>query len=154
MFTPLWGVWEIESTIGEGSFGKVYKAYREEFGQRYTCAIKHISLPQSEAEIKQVLDEHMTNDTSFASDYYTQFVEAITDEIKIKHSLRGNTNIVSYEDHLIIPKITGIGYDIFIRMELLTELSKRVIEAEFMESDVIKLGVDICTALEVCPQKI
>ena len=40
--TPLWGVWEIESDIGEGSFGKVHKAVRKEFGRTYHCAIKHI----------------------------------------------------------------------------------------------------------------
>jgi len=48
-FTPLWGEWEIEPisevrlAIGEGSFGKVYKGVREEYGRKYECAIKHIS---------------------------------------------------------------------------------------------------------------
>jgi len=152
-FTPLWGVWEIESTLGEGSFGKVYKAVREEFGRRYECAIKHISLPQNDAEVKQLLDEQMSNDISIASDYYRQIVEDIVNEIEIMHTLRGNTNIVAYEDHLILPKKSGIGYDIFIRMELLKELSERGKEGELTEGDVVKLGIDVCTALEVCAAK-
>jgi len=152
-FTPIWGVWEIESTLGEGGFGKVYKAYREEFGRRYECAIKHISLPQRETEIKDLLEEQMTDDKSVASGYYRQVVEDITNEIGIMHSLRGNTNIVAYEDHLIIPKPSGIGYDIFIRMELLTTLPELARKRELSSKDIIKLGIDICTALELCAAK-
>mgnify|MGYP001771927281 FL=1 len=34
-FEPLWGVWKIEEELGEGSYGKVYKAVRNEFGATY-----------------------------------------------------------------------------------------------------------------------
>ena len=152
-FTPLWGVWEIESTIGEGNFGKVYKAVRHEFGRTYHCAIKHIPLPKSDAEVKQFLNEQLSDDKSIASDYYRDIVEDINNEIGIMHSLRGNTNVVAYEDHLIVPKSDGVGYDIFIRMELLTELSERVKQSAFTQVDVVKMGVDICTALEICAAK-
>jgi len=152
-FTPLWGVWEIEELLGEGSFGKVYKAVRNDFGRRYECAIKHIALPQNDAEVKRLMDEQFINDKSMVSDYYRQVVEDFTGEISIMHSLRGNTNIVAYEDHLIIPKADGIGYDIFIRMELLTGLSDLVKHAMLSEKDVVKLGIDVCTALEVCAAK-
>ena len=33
-YEPLWGAWYMDSLIGEGSFGKVYKVRREEFGKR------------------------------------------------------------------------------------------------------------------------
>ena len=32
-YEPLWGAWHVDSLIGEGSFGKVYKVRREEFGK-------------------------------------------------------------------------------------------------------------------------
>ena len=149
-FFPLWGVWEVEAVLGEGSFGTVYKAVRKEFDRKYECAIKHISLPKSDAELKQLLDEHLSDDKSMISDYYRQIVGDIVNEIDIIRVLQGNTNIVTYEDHKIIPKEDGIGYDIFIRMELLTELSARIKQSEITESDVIKLGIDICNALELC----
>ena len=158
-FAPLWGVWEIEPfsedrlAIGEGNFGKVYKAVREDFGRRYECAIKHISLPQSDEEVRQLLNEQLSDDLSVASDHYRQIAEDISNEIGIMHSLRGNTNIVAYEDHLIIPKANGVGYDIFIRMELLTELSQHLKHNAFTDADAVKMGVDICTALEVCTAK-
>jgi len=156
-FTPLWGEWEIEPisedrlAIGEGSFGKVYKGVREEFGRRYECAIKHISLPQSNDDVRQLLDEQLSDDLSVASDHYRQIIQDISNEIGIMDSLRGYTNIVAYMDHKIIPKAGGVGYDIFMRMELLTTLFEHVKRNAF--TDAVKLGIDICTALEVCAAK-
>ena len=44
-FSPLWGEWHIKELIGRGTFGAVYKAEKEEYGNTYTSAIKHISIP-------------------------------------------------------------------------------------------------------------
>ena len=41
---PPWGAWHIDSLIGEGSFGKVYKVRREEFGNAYYSAVKVITM--------------------------------------------------------------------------------------------------------------
>lgn len=152
-FTPLWGVWEIEALIGEGGFGKVYKAVRQDFDKEFFCAIKHISVPQSDSETKQFLDENMSNDIETATEYFKQVVQSVTDEIAIMYSLKGNTNIVSYEEHLVVPKKNGIGYDIFIKMEHLVDLPQRVKQGAFTTKDIIRLGIDICTALEMCAEK-
>ena len=58
-YEPLWGAWYVENLIGEGSYGKVYKLRREEFGKIYYSAVKLISIPQNEAELKQVKSEGM-----------------------------------------------------------------------------------------------
>ncbi|MCI7098825.1 MAG: hypothetical protein MR966_07980 [Lachnospiraceae bacterium] len=60
--------------------------------------------------------------------------------------LKGNTNIVSYEDHKIIPHDDGIGWDILIRMELLTPLSQYLRKYGCNEKMVVRLGIDICNA--------
>ena len=152
-FTPLWGIWEIEGLLGEGSFGKVYKAYREEFGKKYFCAIKHISIPKDDAELKQIMRESLSDDVTVASEYFQQIVEDITNEINIMYTLNGNTNIVAYQEHQIQQKANGIGYDIFIKMELLTEFSDMVQGNSITTHDIVNIGVDICTALEVCALK-
>jgi serine/threonine protein kinase len=64
--------------------------------------------------------------------------------------LKGHTNIVSYEDHTVIPHENKIGWDILIRMELLTPLTDYLQNHKFSEDDVIKLGIDICKALTLC----
>lgn len=58
--------------------------------------------------------------------------------------------MVSYEDHEIIPHEDGLGWDILIRMELLHPLLEYAYEHPFSRRDIIKLGMDMCSALELC----
>ena len=58
-FEPLFEEWKAESLIGSGSFGRVYKAYREELGERYYSAIKYISIPNDNKEVVSLRDEGM-----------------------------------------------------------------------------------------------
>jgi serine/threonine protein kinase len=44
-YMPLGGSWEIAELIGQGSYGKVYRAKRSEQGEMYYSAVKHISIP-------------------------------------------------------------------------------------------------------------
>ena len=48
----IWHGWEIEEEIGEGSFGKVYKIVRNEFGHRYDAAMKVLQIPQNKTELE------------------------------------------------------------------------------------------------------
>lgn len=50
-------------------------------------------------------------------------------------------------------KKNEIGWDIYIRMELLIPLNSYICDNILLEQDVIKLGVDICTALELCAKR-
>ena len=58
-------------------------------------------------------------------------------------------NIVSCDDVRYVQHDDGIGWDIFIKMELLTPLTK-VLTGQPSEDAVIKLGLDMCNALEEC----
>ena len=57
---PLWGAWYVDSLIGEGSFGKVYKVRREEFGKTYYSAVKAITIPQNDADLRQIRERAWT----------------------------------------------------------------------------------------------
>ena len=46
-----WPEWKIIEKIGEGSFGKVYKAQRTERGKSFYSAIKIINIPGSQSEL-------------------------------------------------------------------------------------------------------
>lgn len=148
---PFWESWYIESLIGEGSYGSVYKIYKEEFGRRYYSALKIISLPKTENEEKDIISE--SSDIGTASQYLYEVAEVIYKEIQIMEELKGRTNIVSFEDHKIIPKENGIGYYILIRMELLTSLNDYVQENGMTTRTLLKLGKDLCTALEICQKR-
>jgi serine/threonine protein kinase len=150
-YEPLWGSWYIESPIGEGSFGKVYRVKKEEFGKTYYSAVKMLSIPQNESDLRRAKSDGL--DDVSARSYFHSFVTDIIQEIDLLSAFRGNSNIVSLEDHKVIERKNEIGWDILIRMELLTSLSDRVAKKPLNQDEVIKLGVHICKALELCAVK-
>ncbi len=150
-FEPLFGDWYVESFIGAGSFGRVYKIYREELGRRFYSALKYISIPAEEGEIRQLRMEGMDNNS--ISGYYDDLAQNVYTEISMMDNLKGHTNIVSFADSRILPKPTGIGYDIFIRMELLESLSGRMIDDPLTTEEIAELGKDVCSALILCKRK-
>ena len=152
-FEPLWGVWEIEEELGEGSYGKVYKAVRNEFGATYYAAIKHISIPINQTEIRNLYEEGLAADEGSARRYYERMLANLLQEIRLMSALKGHTNIVAYEDHMTIEKRDMPGYDVFIRMELLKGLYEHARSTKFTVLDVCNLGIDICTALEILQKK-
>ena len=150
-FEPFFGKWYVDALIGKGTFGKVYRIRCEEFDEMYYCALKYIHIPQDKQEVEQLRTDGM-NDASI-SDFFTELAKSISDEMRLMRELKGNTNIVGYEDSDVIRREDGIGYDIFIRMELLTSLSDLSAKNELNREEIVKIGVDICRALELCEKK-
>ena len=77
-------------------------------------------------------------------------VEEISNEYRLLGALRGHPNVVNCEDQMIIPHENDMGWDIYIRMELLQSLPDYVRENGMTVENVIKLGSDMCSALELC----
>ena len=72
-FAPLWGEWEIEKKLGEGSYGAVWKVRRNVVGGRvYYAAVKHISIPKDESEIDQLIGEGIVSDENSAPSAITE----------------------------------------------------------------------------------
>ncbi len=140
--------WIIEKPIGEGSYGKVYQIGRDDFGTHYSAALKIISVPQNEAERRAIVEEGLTDQE--VTQYFYTMVEEIVKEFAIMSQFKGTTNIVSYEDHQVVEHKDGNGWDIFIRMELLTPLHSHLTSKPMSLTDVAHLAVDMCHALELC----
>lgn len=140
--------WTIKRKIGEGSFGRVFEIQREDFGQIYHAALKVITVPQNEAELRGAIEEGMTQ--AQAEEYFYSVVEDIVREFALMARLKGTANVVSYEDHTVIRHKDSIGWDILIRMELLNPLLPYAYQHPFSRRDIIRLGIDMCKALELC----
>ena len=147
-YEPLFGSWRITRQIGEGSFGKVFEIERKDFGVTYRAALKAITVPASESELLEVKADGM--DDASVRAYFGSFVEELVKEFALMSRLKGNSNVVSYEDHQVIEHPDDIGWDILIRMELLTPLNRYTSTHTVTRQDVIKLGIDLCRALELC----
>ncbi len=145
---PIFGNWYIEEEIGSGAFGTVYKIKREDFGNTYYSALKVIQIPQSKSELQSLRSEF--DDDQSLSDYYSNFVQDFAKEIEVMAELKGNSYIVSFEDHAFIRSDDGIGWTILIRMELLTPFVQYQSENIIDNQEIVKLGIDICSALELC----
>ena len=147
----IWPEWKVAQQLGEGSFGKVYKVVREEHTVTSYAAVKVISIPQSDAELASMRSEGL--DENGTRTYFEGIVADFVNEIKMMESMKGTSNIVSVEDYKVLENPEKIGWDIFIRMELLTPLNDYMADKKLTEAEVIKLGQDICSALELCVQR-
>lgn len=145
---PLWNHWYVEELLGEGSFGRVYRMKREDFGEVQYAALKVIGVPQTEQQVRQCFAEGMREEQVWQ--YFENMVEEVYQEVTLMARLKGKSNIVSYEDHEIRKRTEGIGYDIFIRMELLTSLEEYFSRKSMTREEVIRMGKDLCQALCVC----
>ena len=140
--------WNVTRLLGEGGYGKVFEIERSEFGQTYRAALKVITVPQSSAEVRSVISEGMS--VSQAEAYFHGIVEELMHEFSIMFKLKGTANVVSCEDLRVLEHPDGIGWDILIRMELLHPLLPYVYQHPMARRDIIRLGIDICKALELC----
>ena len=140
--------WKLVKVLGSGAFGHVYEAQREDYGITYSAAIKIITIPQSESEVDSARSEGMTADE--VTDYFQDIVKQIVNECSFMSKVKGVTNIVAYEDHVVVPHDDKLGWDIIIRMELLNPLTKKIIAEPLSDVETVKMGIDICKALEVC----
>ena len=149
-YEPFFGEWRIKRFIGAGSYGRVFEIERrDEFDTVYTGALKAVTIPASQGELDEILADGM--DMNGASTYFRDYVKELNREIALMSKLKGHSNIVSYEDHKMFPHEDGVGWDILIRMELLTPITSLLRENRtFPRRKVIQLGIDLCKALEIC----
>ena len=146
-YEPMFGAWHIVEKIGEGSFGTVFVIERRELGVTYRSALKAITIPQNPSEKQAMMMDGMSREN--ITQYYRGIVQDIISEFILMSKLKGNSNIVSYEDHVIFEHEDGIGWDLLIRMELLTPLYNHILKTKMTKKDIIQLGIDMCKALEL-----
>lgn len=144
----IWPEWKIIDKIGKGAFGTVYKAVRGDHQVESSAAIKVISISQDDPGMDSIIGEGVSAHT-----YIKEIVKEFVNEIQLMESFKGVQNIVSVEDYQVVENKEKTGWKIFIRMELLTPLNEYIQDKTFNEQEVIRLGCDICQALELCAKK-
>lgn len=147
----VWPEWQIEKELGRGSFGVVYKAVRLDHNIRSYSAIKVITIPTDGTQVDSLRSEGL--DMNATRTYLQGIVNDFVSEIQIMESFKGMQNIVSVEDYKVVERTDRIGWNIYIRMELLTPFNQYICDRKLSEAEVIKLGCDICTALEICQKR-
>jgi serine/threonine protein kinase len=148
-YEPIFGSWYITEELGAGGEGSLYRICRTDaLGHKYYSALKTVSVPSSKAETASLMAGGMQLDE--VAEYYESVLENTTQEFELLAKLKGNSNIVSYEDHEIFKHEDGIGWDILMRLEELTPLVKYSIDNPLSEDEVVRMGCDICRGLSLC----
>ncbi len=147
-YEPFFGKWKLDRELGKGMSGQVYQIYwDDELGKRTTSALKYIHIPSDEA---LAIQKEIQPNMRAVYNYFFKQVEKIREEILILQKCKGHSNIVSYEDHMIVESAGGIGWDILIRMELLYPLNACFGKNDANQYDVVKMWLDITSALIYC----
>lgn len=142
-----WPGWKTVGLIGRGSFGAVYEIQRDVLGETERAALKVISIPQNSNDIDEMYSEGYDDESVTAT--FKEHLKSIVSEYSLMRKMSDCVNIVKCDDIRYVQHDDGIGWDIFIKMELLTPLTKALPEA-IPERMVIKLAKDICAALDTC----
>jgi len=143
----LWQGWETVGLIGSGSFGSVYEIRRTILDVTEKAALKVITIPKSSTEVDELYNDGYTRES--VTEFYRQHLHAILSEYTTMRKLNGCENVVNCQDVHYEHHPDGIGWNIYIKMELLTALPK-AFPHNMPEKLVIKLGKDMCRALQMC----
>mgnify|MGYP004642408987 CR=1 FL=1 len=143
-----WPGWNTIRLIGQGSFGTVYEIQRELVdGTVETAAMKVLTIPQNPSDVTEMYSEGYDEESITAT--FQAHLKNIVAEYTLMRKLDGSANVVNCKDISYIQHDDGIGWDIYIRMELLTPLMKALPDS-IDEETVVKLARDICAALVLC----
>ncbi len=141
--------WQADELIGRGTYGRVYRASRTVGELTSYAAVKVIDIPRDESEVASL--RSMGMDAMSVRSYFEETAQSVLREVAVMVSLKGAPHVVAVEDYQLLEHNDGVGWSVFIRMELLESLPslhERVGVPDAREVAVI--GADICQALQAC----
>lgn len=144
-----WPGWDVVRKIGSGSFGAVYEIQRKICGKVEHAALKIITIPSSNNEILELQADGY--DEEGITNYFADSLSEIQNEYATMAEMKGHANVVYCDDIRTVQHDKGFGWDVYIKMELLTPL-KSYLVTSVTEKQIIKIGLDICNALMLCQQ--
>ena len=146
-----WQDWRITEELGEGAYGRVYKAEKENGGITAVSAIKVIRVPSERSELLSLRRELQSEEELRRN--LKEMVDGYTNEIRAMYRLQGHSHIVSIQDHIVEELKDVPGWRIFIRMEYLQPFDDYAITHSFSREEIIRIGVSLCEALSVCAEQ-
>lgn len=153
-FGSVWPNMHAGGLLGKGTFGSVWELISDD-GFRQTEAVKEIVLPpESMGGLNEAKMQGL--DSRGAKIYFEGMKRHVLDEAAIMMKLSACPNVVQIIDYKVCEfdsKEDNILCVIFMRMERLQPLKERLIFEGITIGGILKLGIDICKALEECERQ-
>lgn len=140
---PFFDSWYIDGIVAKGKNSLIYKVYGTENDEREYRALEIIKIPGSNEEISRAIE---SGRFSTVDEYLVYAEKAVCKNIERMLSLRNEKNIIRYDSYKVV-KESSCFYVLILR-ELLTPLSDFIKENFIKQKDAVKIGWDVCTALE------
>ena len=144
--------WKIGEKVGHGSGGStiVYAIERKNLNFVEKDVLKVISLLAENVGFSQM------NEISRAN-YEAQKTELrgkAEEEVSLMNKLKTSNYIVTYQDFRFLDILdeNATSFVLAIRMHTYESLSAIIQTKEISQADIVKIGIDICCALEACAQ--
>lgn len=146
--TTVFDHWRIVRVLHANSLGRLFQLLYHDHGRDYRAMLKVISVPKNLKELVTIQDgiEERTQ-------YFDAVLSFMLEEVEMMSRLSGNPYVVNYFDHVVERHPSGLGYDLLIRMEHLPTLTDYAVSTHLTRGDVLRLGMDLCKALEECHEK-
>ena len=147
----IWPGWEVVRKLGEGSFGGVYEIQRTlPDGTVERAALKKLTVPKDPGKIEELYAR--SHDSASITEHFKEQMQELVQEYRFMQELSRNSYVVHCQDLRTVQHDDGIGWDIYIQMELLTPLKAWLTE-RYDERKVVRLGLNLCGALNGCHQR-
>ena len=134
--------WTFQNLICDNGISKIYKAVKND---GTNAVIKHLRLPIDSNRAMELVNR---GKISTVNDSINYLVNVMNQEINILSALNNNPYILKMYD--AIQNNNGNQSDFYIIMENAVDINQYFANNGFSENDVVKLGIDICSALEAC----
>jgi serine/threonine protein kinase len=142
-----WPGWETVRLLGRGSFGAVYEIRRRIGGTEERAAVKCLSIPQSQSEIDEL--RLSGYDEASITRHFGDLKDKLVREYSTMARLKGSANVVYCDDIRTLKHQNDVGWDVYIKMELLKPLMGEI-GSGMEEKEILRLGRDIAAALASC----
>lgn len=134
-YEPFFGEWYIERPIYENEIGGIYEI-RKKDSEDAPKALKVIRMP----------DPGLDPEGNYAEKLEVDYVA----EIEMMQALKEHINVTAYEEYEVLSRGDEPGWDIVIRMEMITPVPEYIRTNPFTIGDAVLLGCDVCSMLEFC----
>lgn len=143
---PLLKNMTVEQEIGHGPNGTVYQVVRGLDGRK--LALKHISIPSSEAQTKALIFAGAVSGETDAQRYYSSLETEIKSEILMLNGIKNAPNLLKIRGYQVDRKLTGVGCDIYILSDYCMSLPTYLQNHYITRLQAVNLAIDLCSALE------